>query len=316
MATLPVCSLLALLLWWLPQGHYSHDYAVALVLTALTAYIITETNNTYMLLRTRSRMVASVWVFGTACVGLLHPFAPALPATFCLAVSYYLLFRTYQRSHPPVTDVFHTFAMLAMGSLFYPPVLYLAPFFLWYLTVFMRVLSFRTFFAALVGLLLPFWFWGGWLLWQGDFGPLLTWFGDLRAQPWIWHHPLQPEVLLRTQGLPLLVFLIVAAFTLWTGVAYLFHSYDDKIRTRMMFYVYVFQCTLILVFACLACSGETLQALLPMLLLSASPLLAHYFTLSLTWTSLVVFLLFLLAALFLGLCTLFPEVVLPLLPIL
>ena len=302
-ATLPVCALLAVGLWWLPQGAYSHDSLVSLLLMALTAYIVAETNNTNMLIRTRSRMIASVWVFASAFVGLLHPFSPAMLAAFCLSVSYYLLFRTYQQPQP-VVDVFHTFFMLALGSLVCPRMVFFVPLFFWHLSVFMRALTLRTFFAALVGLVLPFWFWGGWLLWTDNPAPFLAWLADLRSIVWIWQQKGLPDVL---HSLPSLVFLSLALFALWTGVSYLLHSYDDKIRTRMMFYVYALQTLAIILLAVLGYSEAGVSALLPLLLLSASPLLAHYFTLSSTWTSLAVFVLFVLAALFVGFCTLFPE---------
>ena len=299
-ATLPVVSLLVLAVWWLPQGGYSHDYAVSLVLVMLAAYVIAETNNTNMLIRTRSRMIASVWVFSMACLTFLHPFSPSILATFCLAASFYLLFRTYQQAEP-VVDVFHTFVMLSLGSIFFPWMIYFVPFFLWHLAVFMRAMTLRTFFAALVGALLPFWFWSGWLFWNGDLTPLFSWYSEALSVTWVW----QQEALLSLPlTFPRLAFLVFSVFALWVSVAYMLHSYDDKIRTRMMLYVYVFQTLLLVVFGFLSFSDDLLLGLVPMLVLCASPLLAHYFTLTTTWFSLIVFFLFLFCFLALGLLTL------------
>ena len=312
-ATLPICALLILILWWFPQGRYSQDYVVALVLTTLIAYIITETNNTYMLLRTRSRMIASVWLFASACIGLLHPFQPATLGTFCLAVSYYLLFRTYQ--HPePVTDVFHTFVLLSLGGLFFSPIFFFAPFFLWYLIVFMRALTLRTLFASLLGLALPFWFWGGWQLLQGDFSPFLNWWGTLPSHIHIYFPlPDNGEVTAMSllslglkNGGELLWMLLLTFLSIWTGIAYLSYSYDDKIRTRMMFYVYIFQMVLTLLYTVLLSGDFTYSNFLPVLLLNASPLVAHYFTLRNTWTSFVMFFIVLLGCTALALLTLSP----------
>ena len=312
-ATLPVCSLMAVGLWWLPQQAYSHAYAVSLVLVALTAYVILETNNTNQLIRTRSRMMASVWVFGAACFGALHPFHPIILATFCLAVSYYLLFRAYQKTQP-VVDTFHTFVVLSLGGVVYPPMLLFAPFYLWYLIVFMRAISFRSFLAALIGLLLPFWFWTGYLLWMEDLTPLVEWsgaFNVLRIEN-------LREMLLHLQA-SLLAFqptdinvdwlisnapyLLLVVLTIWTSVYYLSNSYDDKIRTRMMLYIYVFQSVLIILMTSLFDSCD----LLPLLLLSCSPLIAHYFTLRNTWVSLIVFILTLMVFAAVAVITLWPE---------
>ena len=315
MATLPVCSLLAVGLWWLPQQAYSHAYAVSLALVALTAYVTLETNNTNLLIRTRSRMMASVWVFGAACYGVLHPFQPTILATFCLAASYYLLFRTYQKQQP-VVDTFHSFAMLSLGGIVFPPMLLFAPFYLWYLIVFMRAISFRSFFAALIGLLLPFWFWAGYLLWMEDLTPLLEWTGafnvmrienlrEMALQLQTSFLTLQPtdfnvDVDRLISNAP---YLLLVILTIWTSVYYLCNSYDDKIRTRMMLYIYVFQSVLIIFMTLLFDSCD----LLPLLLLSCSPLIAHYFTLRNTWVSLMVFILTLMAFIAVAVLTLWPE---------
>ena len=313
MATLPLCSLLSVALWWLPQRGYSHDYAVSLALVALTAYVIVETNNANQLIRIRSRMISSVWLFGAACVGVIHPFQPTILATFCLAVSYYLLFRTYQQSQP-VIDTFHTFIMLALGGIVYPPMLLFAPFYLWYLIVFMRALSFRSFFAAFVGLLCPFWFWTGYLLWVEDLTPLVEWsaaFDVLRIENLkVAALQLQTSFLsIQTTGFGVewllgnAPFVLLVVLTVWTSVYYLSNSFDDKIRTRMMLYIYVFQSVLVILMALLFDTND----LFPLLLLSCSPLIAHYFTLRNTWVSLIMFLLTLLAFAAVALLTLWPK---------
>ena len=290
-ATLPICALLAAALWWWPQGAYSHGYAVSLLLVMFTAYIVAETNNTNMLIRTRSRMLSSVWLFGAACIASFHPFQPTVLAALCLAISHYTLFRTYQKIEP-VVDIFHSFVVLSFGALVFPPMVLFAPFFIWYLLVFMRSLTFRGFFAALVGFVLPFWFWVGWLLWHQDLTPLIEWWGRLTSMVSPNHAVLDPA----NYNIPNLIsyapFILLALLAIWTSVYYLLNSYDDKIRTRMMLYIYVFQSALILLFSIVTSS---FQQPLPLLLLCLSPLVAHYFTLRNTWVALIVFILTLLA---------------------
>ena len=288
-------------MWWLPQRVFTPDLVVGLILTALTSYVILETNNTYQVIRIRSRMVSSVWLFGAGCFITMHPFSPSLLAAFCLSVSLYLLFRTYQQPQA-TTDTFHVFLMLSFGSIVLPPVAFLAPFFLWYLIVFMRSLSFRSFLAALIGLLLPFWFWGGWLLWQEDLSPLLSWRDDLLVYGHMGVLGMISEI--RESGVIVLTslvenitpndlidnapFILLAFLTLWTTFYYLTNSYDDKIRTRMMMYIYLMQSWIILLFALITFQ---FMPFIPLLLLSCTPLVAHYFTLRNTWLALIVFLL-------------------------
>lgn len=325
---LPVSTLLMISLWWFPQRLFNADYAFSLLLALLTAYVIVETNNTFQLIRVRSYMISSVWLFGMATMGMFHVFQSSLFAAFCLAVGYYLLFRTYQQSQS-VVDSFHAFFMLALGSLAYSPLLFVAPFFLWYLLVFLRALSFRSFCAALVGFILPFWFWLGWMLWQNDFTSILAWKeGCLVVAKgcafWEWHGTESISFIGdRYGGMSLSdlishvwCLLLLGILTLWTSVYYLFNSYDDKIRTRMMLYIYVFQAIIIFTFALLSAvtfyfsggeAGEDAFTCLPMLLLSCAPLMAHYFTLCNTWTSFLMFFLILLLFLGLATCSLWPE---------
>lgn len=269
---------------------YSHDYAVSLVLVLLMSLVLLETGNRNQLYRVQTRMLPSVWLFAAAFIPYLHPFHYALLATLFLAASYYMLFRTYQVVEP-VFLVFYTFLMLSLGSLFVPHMLLLVPFYLWYLIVFMRTFSIRVLFAALMGTLLPFWFWLGWILLREDTTALLAWWARLvninMGGVGAFLHPAPP----------MYAFYLVAFLAVWMSAYYVRHSFDDKIQTRMFFYVFIFQSLLLLVYGVLVDATTAL----PMLLLSASPLVAHYFALRNTWLSLIVFILTLLSFLVINL---------------
>lgn len=296
MVTLPFSALLALALWWLPQGGYSHSYMASLLLVGLTAYVLIETNNSNVLFRIRSRMMSSFWLFAMGCIGLYHPFQPAMVAAFCLSVSYYLLFRNYQQTQN-AAGIFHVFVMLSVGAVAYPPLICYAPFFLWYLLVFMRAISFRGLLAALIGLICPFWFWMGYLLWKEDLQPLVDWWV---AFPHFFSLPSSSQLF---QSSPLhLSWFVIGFLALWSSMYYLQHSYDDKIKVRMILYVYVCQSILTLLFVVF--QPQHLSPMLPIMLLNCSPLVAHYFTLRNTWVALVVFCLSALAFGFLGVLTL------------
>lgn len=282
--TFPACVLVAVLLWWWPQLAYSHDYAVGLVLVLFISLVLLEMGNRNQLYRVQTRMLPSVWLFAAACIPVLHPFHYALLGTSFLVISYYLLFRTYQVAEP-VFIVFYTFLMLSLGSLFVPHMLLLVPFYVWYLIVFMRAFSVRVLFAALMGILLPFWFWLGWILLQEDTTALLAWYTRL--------------VNINTGGVgaflhpapPMFAFYLIAILTVWMSSYYVRNSFDDKIQTRMYFYIFIFQSLLLLAYGILVDAATAL----PMLLLSVSPLAAHYFTLRETWLSLIFFVLTLLS---------------------
>ena len=309
---LPLCSLIAIALWWLPAREYDAGDLVGVLLAGLIAYVIMETNNAYQLLRVSSRMVSAMWLILLACMGTTHTFQPSLLAAFCLSVSYFLLFRTYQLPEP-VVDVFHSVLLISLGSLFFPPLIYFAPFYLWYLLVFMRVLSFRTLMSALIALIAPFWFWTGWLLWNDDLTPLWQWIHglDLRltTQPFLTVATL-PETLVTPLPDPVLLSIgLLAFFVLWTLVYYLMNSYDDKIRTRMMLYIYIFQSVLTLLMMLFTSHQYPLSSYLPLLMLNVSPLIAHYVTLRHTWLALIVFFLSLFSLAFIAAYALWPRAV-------
>ena len=294
-----MCTLLAAGLWWLPSGTYDLGNLVSLLLVLFTGYIVAETNNTYQVLRVRSRMVASTWLFGVACLGALHEFQPIVVAVFCLAVSYYLLFRTYQQINP-VADAFHTFLLLSLGSIFYPPVILFVPVYWWYMIVFMRCMSLRVFCATLVGTILPFWFWFGWQLWQENLSPFVAWWEQIT----IWDHLNVAMYANPSTAILHLPYFLLLFLTIWTSVYYLIYRYDDKIQTRMMIYIYMFQTLLVAAFSLFV--PEPLQ-MLPLMLLNVVPLLAHYFTLHNSWWCLGLFFLTILAFMVVAFQTLLPE---------
>lgn len=327
--TLIVSSLLTIGLWWFPLYQFSLDYAVSLLLTILTAYVIIETNNAFQLIRVRSYMISSIWLFGMATMGMFHTFHPAIFATFCMAVSYYLLFNAYQQPLS-IVNIFHTFLMLSLGCLAYAPLLLTIPFFLWHLLTFMRALSLRSFSAAFVGFILPFWFWLGWILWQEDCGSFIEWKNGLLLtikSCAFWNVMHNTESAMLTEGgygdMPLkdlisdtFALILLSFLTALTSIYYIFNSYDDKIRTRMIFYIYVFQSIFFFGFAVLSAltfflsggkAGEDGFACLPLLLLNTAPLAAHYSTFRTTWTSLIIFSLLFILFIGLAMLSLWPE---------
>lgn len=284
------------MLWWFPQCHYSHDYLASLVLMMLTSILIAQTNAAYHILRVRSYMMILMWQFVATMTTTMHPLVaegsrevPMLTA-FCLAVAYLLLFRTYQTTNP-VADGFHIFFMLGVGTLFMPSFGLLVPLFLWHWAVFMRCLSLRTFFAALIGFILPFWGWVSWLLWRENLTPLSDWWQactNIGTTNYIeavkgWG---ASEYTLAAP------FLVLVALTLWTTGYYLLNSNDDKIRVRMTMYTYIAQSWGIILLAFVTLNSTSFT---PLLLLSLCPFAAHYFTLRTTTISLVVFICFVVA---------------------
>ena len=267
----------------------------------LTTYIVMETNAQQHIIRIRTRMMSCVWLVLATSLPFMHPFGEPIIAAAFLQASYALLFRCYQR-HRPQLNVFHAFLMLSLGSFFAPVMLPMAiPFFL-YIAVFLRSLTRKAFWAGIIGLIVPYWCYAAWMF-LGVKGMEL---GAGRL-------PLEglgiPDFSFALGSLPpvpdLSNIAILALLLVVSSIHYLRTNYDDKIRVRMILYIYVSQTLLLMLFLLL--HPAHYQTTMALLVASSSPLIAHYFSLSKGMLNAVFCVLFLLLVVALALLNLWPT---------
>ena len=176
--TLPICIVIAVALWWLPQRAFSVPHILGLVLCLLTTYVVMETNAQQHIIRIRTRMMSCVWLMLTACLAFMHPLEEPIIASACLCISYMLLFRCYQRLRPQAF-VFHAFLMLSIGSFFAPVMLAMAiPFFL-YIALLLRSLTKKAFWAGVLGIVAPYWCYAVWCFVMGDMQSFVATLSDM-----------------------------------------------------------------------------------------------------------------------------------------
>lgn len=269
--TLPVSAVFAALMWWFQSG-FSTSNLLGLLFCALTAYVILETNNANALIRVRTRFVSCLWIVGAACTTFLHGAVAPLFVAFCLSVSYSQICRTYQR-HDAAVQAFHANLFLSIGSLAFPPMLLLSFCYGVYFSVYMRCMNLRLIMASLIALLLPYWFWMGWCVWQENFGLLLAHLSSIAEFrfPSPEHYGALPIPVLSAWSL-------VNLLSIVGTVHYLRNRYDDKIKVRMLLYIYV--CQTVFFQVAILLQPQFIMFLLPMLMISSSPLVAHYFALT------------------------------------
>lgn len=274
---LPFCVVAATAMWWLPQRALDVRCLLGLALCMLTTYVVMETNAQQHIIRIRTRMMSCVWLILAASLAFMHPLGEPLVAAAFLCVSYYLLFRCYQR-HRPQAFAFHAFLMLSLGSFVAPVMLAMAIPFFFYLTVFLRSMTSRTFWAGILGLAVPYWCYGVWCFVMKDMESFVGRLTDMVQfeMPSVEAITSMPLVWKVSAG-------VVALLSLVGTLHYLRTKYDDKIRVRMMLYIYVSQTLLLMAYLLLQPAHyETTMALL---VASASPLIAHYFALTGSWLS-------------------------------
>mgnify|MGYP000482460116 FL=1 len=153
--TLPVVILICLFLWG--ASIHSWNELISFISCALTGYMMIEINTAFTLIRTRTMLHVSLFGFIISACMFLHPFhiSNLVPPAFIIAL--FQLFRSYE-SGQASGNIFHSFFFIGLGSLAFPQLLYFAPLFYISMISFSFLLSAKTFFAGLVGLIVPYWF--------------------------------------------------------------------------------------------------------------------------------------------------------------
>lgn len=270
--TLPVSVALFIVVRLFQGMGVSLTAAAAALLCLCTAAVMLETNVALQILRVRSRLGESLWLLLAAAMPFLYGLGASAVCAFCLAAGMGLLLCCYQNRNA-VLLVFHSFLFLGAGSLLSPVMIPLALLFYFCLAFLMRAFSWKGLWAGIVGLLTPYWCWVAWEACVGDVMRV----ADHVLALWLW--------VLDWDGLSLLpavrllpVWCLLVFFGLTGIIHYMRKRYDDKIRTRMMLYVYVCV-TVFLHVAFLLLPGQRME-LLAMMAVSTSPLMAHYWAMT------------------------------------
>lgn len=266
--TLPVVFVSVAILWLLP-GVRERELWFGLFGTGVTAYLMIEWNNRHALLRVRSQLTSSTFLVLSVACPFLHRWTADMLLPTCLAGAYFLLFSSYQKVRAE-GETFHAFLCIGLGSLLFPPIVVVVPFLYFSMILQMRSFSLRSFLAGCLGLLLPYWMYMGWAVWHNRLDEVLAMAGGYVRAP-------SPDY--AVIGLHERVSLVfVIALVLISVVHYLRTAYNDKIRTRMFFYVLIIQVFLLI--SLLALFPQWHSPVLRLLLVPASPLIGHYLALA------------------------------------
>lgn len=223
-----------------------------------------EVNHRHQLLRIRSHMPSVV-------ILLLATFIPSMHQTWiapCIALlstlSLTLLFDCYDK-HEPVVSTFHSFILLGISSILAPVLFLLLPFYIWYLTFFLRVISPRVFCASLIGFALPYWVYlGAYIL---GYVPIHLLWTDWQLTPL--------QVLSEDAR-----FAFVSLVAFISCLHFLTCKYDDKIRTRMFLYILLGNALFSWVLLLFATDNSQRDALMAVFCVSVAPLIAHFMSLT------------------------------------
>lgn len=257
-------------LFALAQWLAGHAWSAGVGLVAVSSLMMAELNNSNSLIRIYSRMVSCSFIV----LATMASFMLASPMT-CVTqmawIAFFIcVFNAYQQPRA-AGWVFYAFLALGVGSLVFVQMLWLVPL-LWILLM-TNVLCFslRTFLASLLGLLIPYWFGAAWLAIQGDWQPAADHFAQLLV-------PGVPFDLTIVDSHQALTYLFVLMVTAIGSAHFLLFSYQDKIRTRMIYEMFISLAAVCLALALVL--PRYFNGFLALSIVPASTLIGHFLALT------------------------------------
>jgi hypothetical protein len=189
------------------------------------------------------------------------------------------LFNAYQNPRGSGA-VFYAFAMIGISSIFFVQILYYVPILWFVLATNILALSTRTIAASILGLIIPYWFVAGYYASTGNMQPLVDHFCELAKFGKLFDYSM-----INTHQTVTFIFIAILGVT---GIIhFLRNSYNDKIKTRMLYESFVAIEIATIVFTIL--QPQHFDFLLRILIISTAALIGHFITLTHTWITNIAF---------------------------
>lgn len=276
--TLSVTVLYGLAVWLL-AGLEKENWWIQAACFAISVFLMMEINNQNLLIRIYSRMVSVSFIALFCAAAFLFPSMPGAIMQLCVITSLLLLYGTYQDKASP-GKTFYLFFCLSLASTLDIHVLYYIPVVWLLMATTVYSLGWRTFFASLIGILTPYWFMFSWYLYKGDIDPMLEHLSELVV--------LQP-IDYTVFDIPRILYLAFLLILFITGTVHFVRtSHNDKIRVRQVYYSFIALTIVSYIF--LALQPTLYDMVIRMLIITISPLIAHFIALTHTKITNIAFL--------------------------
>ena len=277
-----------------PLHPFTFSHLLQLASLALSTFLMVVLNNSNALIRTYSRTASATFIALNCMLCFLFDSLSGAIVGVCILALYLCAFRIYQDKQSPGW-AFYAFLCLGFASLLFPVLLLFIPVFWLFMRFQLNSLSWRTFLASLLGLLTPYWFLLAYMLWQNDFSFI---------QDMIQSVEFRVESVERATVIPsadgtaaansslftlhsslynsspfhLFSYLWITILTL-TGIIHFWrHVLADKIRTRQFYGCFIWMSLLCIV--AIPLLPQHFDPLIRLLIINASPLIAHFLTLT------------------------------------
>ena len=269
--TLPITAFYSIIIW-LIAGLVSQQWWIQFGCFVVSAWMMMMLNKENLLIRIFSRLVSSTYLVLTCAAVFLFASRACAIMQMGAAISLYLLWHCYQ-DRQAVGWTFYTFLSLGIGSIMQSQVLYYLPIFWIVMAWFTYSLSWRTFFASILGLLTPYWFCLPYYAFQGEncldiLSCHLSTLLNIATLP--------DYSVLNTTKIVYLSFLVILMVI--GGSHFITTSYRDTIRVRQIYFSFIliaaFSLFLIIV------QPHCYDMAIHVLILAISPMIAHFFALT------------------------------------
>ena len=241
---------------------------VSFLVYAIIGYFLIELNNQFSIIRMRASMQTAIYfLLVTVCPGMHLLYIGDIVALGSL-ISIYFLFKSYQQAQA-AGYLFYSFFFIGAGSILFPQLTILSV--LWLLEAYrFQSLTPRSF-CALLGWMLPYWMLFGHAFFYNEMELFYRPFNQLLAFGEIFNLQILQPWELAILGYLLVMFIVSAVHCIAAG-------FEDKIRTRA-YLQFLIDLTLFL-FLLIALQPIYCSALLPLLIISNSILIGHFFVLT------------------------------------
>ena len=276
--SLPVSAIISILIWF-AAGLISRKLWIPLLLTGFSTYLIAEMNTRNTLLRIRSRMMSCVFLWlATMQATIAVRWQTTVIQTLTGLCIYLLLFCYKDKKEVP--SIFCIALIISIGSIIWTPFLYFLPIVIFLLCVPLYAISFKAVSAIIMGIVLPYW-------------TLIPYFVYKENTDWIKLHFASlhdASVLFDYSSVTvghLVCYAILIILMLIGWIHFVRTAYKDKIKTRNLYDVII---TLSIFFALIIpIAPAYADYTITMLAVAVSPLAAHYFSLTNTKLTNIVF---------------------------
>jgi len=266
---------------WLLAGLVHQGLWFQFICFFASVYTMVHLNNINQLIRIFSRSVSTAYIMlGCSAIWLFSSVDESV-LLLCSALSLFLLFGCYQ-DQASTGKTFYIFFLISFTSLFEPHFLLFIPIYILLMATTIYSLSIRTFFAALIGLVTPYWLYTGWQLYANRYQPEMTldYLKRFAEVQWITDYSVVTTSQWAYLGL-LMVLFIVSTIHFWIT------SYMDKIRVRQIYtsLIMITVYTLLLI----AVQPQEFDVFIGMMTTVVSPITGHFFALTRTRLSNIFF---------------------------